>query len=864
MIAELGHYALMLALGLALIQASMPIVGARNDDPTLLSVAVPAALAQFVFVALSFGALAACYVTSDFSVLNVYENSNSAMPLMYRLTSVWGNHEGSMMLWVFILALFGALVAAFGSNLPVKLKANALAVQAWIAAAFQLFILTTSNPFLRIVDAPFEGRDLNPVLQDPGLAFHPPLLYLGYVGFSIAFSFAIAALLEGRIDAAWARWVRPWVLTAWMCLTLGIAGGSYWAYYELGWGGYWFWDPVENASLMPWLAGTALLHSAVVMEKRGALKVWTILLAILTFSLSLIGTFLVRSGVLTSVHVFATDPRRGIFILAILVAFIGGALALYAWRAPLLKQGGLFAPISREGALVLNNLFLTCACATVFVGTLYPLALEALTGDKISVGPPFFNATFGPLFLPLLLAMPFGPLLGWKRGDLLGAAQRLTAAAFVAAVAIAATFAVQHGGPVLAPFGVGLALFVMIGALIDLAERTMILRVPLNAALRRAAGLPRSAWGSAIAHFGIGVTLLGIVVVTAWGAERIAALKLGDTIDIAHYRLTFDGLFNRPGPNYREVVGRFTVRRDQWRLARHHGAEPPHVPGAQHGDDGGGADAARRQPALSVAGRSCSGRYRSGASLLQAAGAADLARRAGHVCRRRSVAVRPAAAHRRAAACQDAGSATGGGVIVVNIFPRGVATSLLLGLCLLLLNSLPLLAVESKEMLADPALEARARNLSKELRCMVCQNQSIDDSEAPLAHDLRVLVRERLKDGDSDTQVMNFLVARYGEFVLLRPPLSWHTAALWGLPPAALLDRRRGHRRYRPAPPWRAAFRGCESDRRRRNPAVGAFARRLSLGRRESAAITPSGHSVPDKVRFVATTRSSVRNITKF
>ncbi len=561
MIAEFGHYALILALGLALIQASMPIVGARNDDPTLLSVAAPAALAQFVFVALSFGALAACYVTSDFSVLNVYENSNSAMPLMYRLTSVWGNHEGSMMLWVFILALFGALVAAFGGNLPVKLKANALAVQAWIAAAFQLFILTTSNPFLRIVDAPFEGRDLNPVLQDPGLAFHPPLLYLGYVGFSIAFSFAIAALLEGRIDAAWARWVRPWVLGAWMCLTLGIAGGSYWAYYELGWGGYWFWDPVENASLMPWLAGTALLHSAVVMEKRGALKVWTILLAILAFSLSLIGTFLVRSGVLTSVHVFATDPRRGIFILAILVAFIGGALVLYAWRAPLLKQGGLFAPISREGALVLNNLFLTCACATVFIGTLYPLALEALTGAKISVGPPFFNATFGPLFVPLLLAMPFGPLLGWKRGDLLGAAQRLTAGAFIAAVAIAAAFALQHGGPVLAPFGVGLALFVMVGALTDLAERTMIVRVPLGAALRRAAGLPRSAWGGAIAHFGIGVTLLGIVVVTAWGAERIAALKPGDTIELAHYRLSFDGLFNRPGPNYRDVVGRFTVRR---------------------------------------------------------------------------------------------------------------------------------------------------------------------------------------------------------------------------------------------------------------------------------------------------------------
>jgi len=561
MIPELGHYALMLALGLALIQGIMPIVGARTNDPVLMNIATSTALAQFVFVAIAFGALAECYFFSDFSVLNVYENSNSAMPLIYRLTSVWGNHEGSMMLWVFILAFFGALVAFFGTNLPATLKANALAVQAWIAAAFYLFILATSNPFVRIPDAPFEGQDLNPILQDPGLAFHPPMLYLGYVGFSIAFSFAIAALLEGRIDAAWARWVRPWVLGAWMCLTLGIAGGSYWAYYELGWGGFWFWDPVENASLMPWLAGTALLHSAVVMEKRGALKVWTILLAILAFSLSLIGTFLVRSGVLTSVHAFATDPTRGTFILAILVAFIGGALALYAWRAPALKQGGLFAPISREGALVFNNLFLTSACATVFVGTLYPLALEALTGDKISVGPPFFNSTFGPLFIPLMLVMPFGPLLGWKRGDLLGAAQRLLTAAMLAAVAIAAAFALEHGGPVLAPFGVGIAVFVMAGAVTDIAERTMILRIPFGAALRRAIGLPRSAWGTAFAHFGIGVTLLGIVGATAWGSERIAAIKPGDTLDLAHYRLTFDGQFNRTGPNYRDVVGHFTVRR---------------------------------------------------------------------------------------------------------------------------------------------------------------------------------------------------------------------------------------------------------------------------------------------------------------
>ncbi|HXX50085.1 MAG TPA: heme lyase CcmF/NrfE family subunit [Xanthobacteraceae bacterium] len=561
MIPELGHYALMLALGLALIQGTMPIVGTRTGDPVLMSVAAPTALAQFFFVAVAFVSLAVCYVTSDFSVLNVFENSNSHMPFIYRLTSIWGNHEGSMLLWVSILAFFGALVAVFGTNLPAVLKANALAVQAWIAAAFDLFILTTSNPFVRIPQAPFEGRDLNPILQDPGLAFHPPMLYLGYVGFSIAFSFAIAALLEGRIDAAWARWVRPWVLGAWMCLTLGIAGGSYWAYYELGWGGFWFWDPVENASLMPWLAGTALLHSAVVMEKRDALKVWTILLAILTFSLSLIGTFLVRSGVLTSVHAFATDPTRGIFILAILVVFIGGALALYGWRAPLLKQGGLFAPISREGALVFNNLFLTTAYATVLVGTLYPLALEALTGEKISVGAPFFNATFGPLFIPLLVVMPFGPLMGWKRGDLLGAAQRLMAAALLAVLAMAAAFAIEQGGPVLAPFGAGIAVFVMAGAVTDLAERTLFLRVPFRASLRRAIGLPRSAWGTAFAHFGIGVTLLGIVAVTAWGSERIVELKIGDSLDIAHYRLTLDGLFSRDGPNFHDMVGRFTVRR---------------------------------------------------------------------------------------------------------------------------------------------------------------------------------------------------------------------------------------------------------------------------------------------------------------
>src|SRR6187455_3395570 len=458
---ELGHFALVLALGLALIQSIVPVIGVHRRDGSLMRLASSTALAQFVFVALSFLALTACYVTSDFSVATIYENSHSAMPLLYKFTSVWGNHECSMLLWVLILALFGALVALFGGNLPDTLRANVLAVQAWIASAFYLFILITSNPFLRIADAPFEGRDLNPILQDPGLAIHPPLLYVGYVGLSISFSFAIAALIDGRIDAAWARWVRPWTLLAWMFLTLGIAMGSYWAYYELGWGGWWFWDPVENASLMPWLAGTALLHSALVMEKRNALKVWTLLLAILAFSLSLLGTFLVRSGVLTSVHTFASDPLRGVFILAILVIFIGGAFTLFAWRAPLLKQGGLFAPVSREGALVLNNLFLTSACATVFVGTLYPLALESLTGEKISVGAPFFNLTFGPLFIPLLIAMPFGPLMAWKRGDFLGVTQRPFGAFALALVGIAITFVAAGGGPVLAPFGIGLSLFVV-------------------------------------------------------------------------------------------------------------------------------------------------------------------------------------------------------------------------------------------------------------------------------------------------------------------------------------------------------------------------------------------------------------------
>ncbi len=559
MIAELGQYALVLALGLGLVQSVAPIIGARTYDSGLMRLGTSTALMQFGFVAISFTALAICYVTSDFSVATVYENSHSLMPLVYKITSVWGNHEGSMLLWVLILSLFGALVAFFGNNLPTILKAQVLAVQSWIACAFYLFILLTSNPFSRLPQAPFEGRDLNPILQDIGLAIHPPLLYLGYVGFSIAFSFAIAALIEGRIDAAWARWVRPWTLAAWMCLTVGVAMGSYWAYYELGWGGFWFWDPVENASLMPWIAGTALLHSAVVMEKRNALKIWTLLLAILTFSLSLIGTFLVRSGVLTSVHTFANDPARGVFILGILVFFIGGGLTLFAWRAPMLRQGGLFAPISREGALVLNNLLLTTACLTVFVGTLYPLALEAMTDEKISVGAPFFNLTFAPLFIPLLCAVPFGPLLAWKRGDILGAAQRLISAFGIAIIVIAAIFAVEGKTSFLAPFGIGLASFVMVGALMDVVERIGVFRMPVAIVRQRAMGLPRSTWGTAFAHFGLGVTLLGIVSVSVWASERIVSLKPSQTVLLSNYELSFDGLLQRSGPNYQESVAKFTV-----------------------------------------------------------------------------------------------------------------------------------------------------------------------------------------------------------------------------------------------------------------------------------------------------------------
>jgi len=466
-----------------------------------------------------------------------------------------------MLLWVLILAVFGSCVALFGNKLPNDLKARTISIQGLIGVAFLAFMILTSNPFERLSPVPLDGKGLNPILQDPALAFHPPFLYMGYVGFSIAFSFAVAALISGRVDAAWARWVRPWTLLAWMFLTIGIAMGSWWAYYELGWGGWWFWDPVENASFMPWLVGTALLHSAIVVEKREALKTWTILLAILTFSLSLMGAFLVRSGVLTSVHSFAVDPERGVFILAILAVFIGGSLALYAWRAPQLKGGGIFAPISRETALVVNNLLLCAACGSVFIGTLYPLALEAVTGGKISVGAPFFNATFVPLILPLLLLVPLGPMLSWKRADLRAATQRLFAAACLALVAGAVMLVWKGEGPVLAWFGIGLGVWLILGAASEIAYRTKLFKEPLSNTLTRAKRVTRSSWGMLLAHAGVGVMVIGITAVSAWRAENISYMKIGDTQEIAGFQVTFKNLEAQKGPNYDDLVGTFEVRK---------------------------------------------------------------------------------------------------------------------------------------------------------------------------------------------------------------------------------------------------------------------------------------------------------------
>ncbi|MDM7457810.1 MAG: heme lyase CcmF/NrfE family subunit [Paracoccus sp. (in: a-proteobacteria)] len=556
MIAEFGHFALILAFALSLYQMTVPMIGAAKGWHGWMDSARPAALAQLLLMIVSFGALTFAFVTSDFSVRLVYENSHTTKPLIYKISGVWGNHEGSMMLWVLILALFGAAAALFGGNLPPTLRARVLAVQASVSAAFYAFIIFTSNPFWRMGNPPFDGRDLNPLLQDPGLAIHPPFLYLGYVGLSMSFSFAVAALIEGRVDAAWGRWVRPWTLAAWVFLTLGIALGSWWAYYELGWGGFWFWDPVENASFMPWLLAAALMHSAIVVEKREALKSWTILLAIMAFGFSLIGTFIVRSGLITSVHSFANDPERGIFILAILVFFTGGALTLYAVRASEMTAKGVFAPVSREGALVVNNVLLAVSAFVVFVGTMWPLLAEMLWGRVLSVGPPFFNQAFTPFMIALAIVLPVGSILPWKRGNLARSFVPLRAALALTAAVMLLVYAVSTGHSAIAVIGAGLGSWLVFGAAADLVQRTG------NSGLSRLFRLPRADWGKAVAHAGLGVTFIAVALITAWEIEDVRVAQIDEPFDIGAYQIVLRGVDRAEGPNYIAAIGRLDVSRD--------------------------------------------------------------------------------------------------------------------------------------------------------------------------------------------------------------------------------------------------------------------------------------------------------------
>ena len=548
--AELGCFALVLALCLSGLQVGLSAAGRWRRSAILAGAGEGAALGAFLAVAVAFGALMHAFITSDFSVSNVAANSHTEKPLLYRVAGTWGSHEGSMLLWCLALTGFGAAVAGLGRDLPKGLKALVVMTQGGLGTVFLAYTALASNPFLRLTDIPVEGRSLNPLLQDPALAIHPPFLYGGYVGLSVVFSFAVAALVEGRVDAAWARWVRPWTLAAWSLLTVGIMLGSFWAYYELGWGGWWFWDPVENASFMPWLIATALLHSAVVTEKRGALAGWTVFLALSAFTFSMLGAFLVRSGVLTSVHAFAVDPTRGILLLAILGITAGTGFALFAWRAPSLSPGGMFAPISRESALVLNNILLAAATMTVLLGTLYPLIREAATGEAISVGPPYFSLTFTPLMAALMLLLPAGPLLAWKRADLTGVVQRLGVAALLAVGAGLLALALISPRKALASAGLGVGVWLIAGVFVELAERTLAFRAPLAESLRRLTGLPRGAWGMTLAHLGLGVFVLGACMETGWRLEAAEALPLGGKLDLGGYHLTLDQVTGVDGPNY--------------------------------------------------------------------------------------------------------------------------------------------------------------------------------------------------------------------------------------------------------------------------------------------------------------------------
>jgi len=559
MIAELGHFALLLALMTSIVQATLPLYGAQRADRGLMALGSYAGVCSFVLVAISFACLAYSFVISDFSVLLVAANSQIAKPLIYKITGVWANHEGSMMLWVLILVLFAAAISIFGVNLPETLKARVLAIQGMIASAFLAFVIFTSNPFIRLANPPADGNGMNPILQDPGLAIHPPCLYVGYVGFSVAFAFAVAALLEGKVDAAWARWVRPWVLVAWCFLTMGITLGSFWAYYILGWGGWWFWDPVENVSFMPWLAGTALLHSALVVERRHALVGWTILLAILTFSLSLIGTFVVRSGVLTSVHSFAEDPARGLFILMIIIAATGGALVLYALRIPTVKGGAPFATVSRESSLLLNNVLLVVAAATVFIGTFYPLFIDLIGKDKISIGPPFYNRTFIPLFIPLLLSMVIGPFLKWKRDDLKPIMDKLSWPMRIAMVAVVLVVVMTFGKQIGTALGLGIAAWIIAGSIWVMIRRVKLGEVPFDQSLSLMKSTPRAYYGLLLAHMGLGFVVGAITGVTSWQQENILSMKINQTTEVGGYKITLKDVAQVPGPNYDAERGTFQI-----------------------------------------------------------------------------------------------------------------------------------------------------------------------------------------------------------------------------------------------------------------------------------------------------------------
>lgn len=561
MTAETGALALALALALSTAQAGLSAAARVRRSAVLAAAGEGAALGAFIAVAVAFGCLMTAFVTSDFSVANVAANSHTEKPLLYRVAGTWGSHEGSMLLWCLALVGCGAAVATLGRTLPAGLRAVTVACQGLLGVVFLAYTVFASNPFNRLAQIPVEGRSLNPLLQDPALAVHPPFLYLGYVGMSVVFSFAVAALVEGRVDAAWARWVRPWALGAWSALTVGITLGAFWAYYELGWGGWWFWDPVENASFMPWLVAAALLHSAIVTEKRGALPGWTVFLALAAFTFSMLGAFLVRSGVLTSVHAFAVDPTRGVLLLTILGVTAGAGFALFAWRAPTLSPGGVFAPVSRESALVLNNILLAAATATVLLGTLYPLIREAATGEAISVGPPFFNLTFTPLMAALSILLPAGPLLAWKRGDALGAAQRLWVAALIAVGLGLAAFALISPRKAFASAGLAMGAWLILGALAELAERVRAFRAPAAESLRRLGGLPRGAWGMTLAHLGLGVFILGACFETAWKAEAAEALPVGGRLNVGGYELRLDAIRAVDGPNYDAERGMITATR---------------------------------------------------------------------------------------------------------------------------------------------------------------------------------------------------------------------------------------------------------------------------------------------------------------